>query len=271
MVILIGADPEVFVKQNGQVVSGYGLIPGTKDKPHPVVNGAVQVDGMALEFNIDPAGSSKEFVSNIISVLSTLRDMVPKHELVLEAVAKFDRKYLDKQPKDAVRLGCDPDYNAYTVKRNSLPDQTKPFRTAAGHIHIGWTKDVDVYNPLHIKDCVKAVKNLDIMLGVPSVLFDDQTERRELYGKAGAFRPKPYGVEYRVLSNKWLQSVKLMEFVYSIAFSTINNMFNGDDLTQLVDNAAECINTSNTELAKHIIKTVGMEPDYVLELGRCTA
>ena len=270
MTVLIGADPEVFVKQNGQIVSGYGLIPGTKEQPYPVPKGAIQVDGMALEFNIVPAETSVEFVSNITSVLEILKKMVPDHELVLEAVAKFDKSYLDKQPKDAVRLGCDPDYNAYTERRNKSPDQRKLFRTAAGHIHIGWTNDIDIYDPEHIQTCIKAVKNLDIMLGVPSVLFDNQTERRELYGKAGAFRPKPYGVEYRVLSNKWLQSIKLMEFVYTTTFKTINDLFNGKDLTQIVNNAVECIDNSNKELAAHIVKTMGMEPDYVLELGRCT-
>jgi hypothetical protein len=39
--------------------------------------------------------------------------------------------------------------------------------------------------------------------------------RRELYGKAGAFRPKPYGVEYRVLSNRWLNSEALIRWVYN--------------------------------------------------------
>ena len=270
MNILIGADPEVFVRQNGVVVSGYGLIPGTKNRPHPVPNGAVQVDGMALEFNITPAASSEEFVSNIVSVLSILRAMVPKHELVLEAVAKFDKKYLDKQPEDAVRLGCDPDFNAYKLRRNPPPDQRKPFRTAAGHVHIGWTKGIDIYDPRHIKDCAKIVKNLDIVLGVPSVIFDNQKERRELYGKAGAFRPKPYGVEYRVLSNKWLQSIELIKFIYSTTFKTVNNLFDGTDLTKIITYADECINTSNKKMAIRIIKTIGMEPNDVLELGRCS-
>ena len=267
MTILIGADPEVFVKQNGKVVSGHGLIPGTKDKPYPVKNGAVQVDGMALEFNIIPAKSSKEFVSNINSVLSALRAMVPEHELVLEAVAKFDRKYLEKQPEEAVRLGCDPDYNAYTVRRNSPPDSRKLFRTAAGHIHIGWTNDVDIFDPDHINNCVSVVRNLDITLGVPSVLFDDQIERRKLYGKAGAFRPKPYGVEYRVLSNKWLNSQRLMNFIYTTTLKTVSNLFNGEDLTDKIKDAEKCINTSNKKTASNIVRALGMEPNYVLQLG----
>ena len=267
MTILIGADPEVFVKRDGKIVSGYGLIPGTKDKPFPVKDGAVQVDGMALEFNIVPAASSKEFISNITSVLSTLKSMVPEHELVLEAVAKFDKKYLERQPREAVSLGCDPDYNAYTVRRNSPPDSRKLFRTAAGHIHIGWTNDVDVFDPEHINNCVNVVKNLDITLGVPSVLFDDQIERRKLYGKAGAFRPKPYGVEYRVLSNKWLTSPGLMDFVYTMTLKTINSLFNGEDLTNKIKDAEKCINTSNRKIASHIVKVLGMEPDYVLQLG----
>lgn len=53
----IGADPEVFVGREGQFFSAHGLVPGNKRRPHKVDRGAVQVDGMALEFNIDPASS----------------------------------------------------------------------------------------------------------------------------------------------------------------------------------------------------------------------
>ena len=55
--ILVGCDPEVFVKQNGVFKSAFGLIKGDKKNPQKIRNGAVQVDGMALEFNIDPAAS----------------------------------------------------------------------------------------------------------------------------------------------------------------------------------------------------------------------
>ena len=59
MNILIGADPELFVMKNGKFHSADDLIPGSKDEPYPVENGAVKVDGMALEFNIRPALDEK--------------------------------------------------------------------------------------------------------------------------------------------------------------------------------------------------------------------
>ncbi len=46
-----------------QVTASGLVIPDTaKEKPFPVTNGAVQVDGMALEYNIDPASTVEEFV-----------------------------------------------------------------------------------------------------------------------------------------------------------------------------------------------------------------
>jgi hypothetical protein len=48
-----------------------------------------------------------------------------------------------------------------------------------------------------------------------------------MYGAAGAFRPKPYGVEYRVLSNAWLQSEELMAWVYRTTTKAITDLFEG--------------------------------------------
>jgi hypothetical protein len=63
-------------------------------------------------------------------------------------------------------------------------------------------------------ECRAVVQALDLYLGLPSLLLDGDEDRRLLYGKAGAFRPKSYGVEYRVLSNFWVLNPELREYVF---------------------------------------------------------
>ena len=218
---LIGADPEFFVKRDGVPVSAHGLIEGTKDAPKKVRNGAVQVDGMALEFNIDPAGSFVEFEENMVSVLSQIKAMVPGYEAMIEPIAEFGAEYIKKQPKEARELGCSPDYNAYTKRENPRPNVDAPFRTASGHIHIGWTKDVDPMDEGHFEACCTLTKALDIWLGIPSLVWDADDRRRSLYGAAGAFRPKPYGMEYRVLSNKWIDHPQAPHLRKAVYYNTI--------------------------------------------------
>lgn len=215
MELLVGADPEIFLRNAAGFQSGYNVIPGTKKAPHPVKDGAVQVDGMAVEFNIDPAGSEKDFLHNVQSVLHTLRQMVPQeYELDISPVAEFTEEIMAMQPEEAKRLGCDPDFNAYTAAANPAPDQHPTMRTAAGHVHLGWCKDRDVQDHKHVMSCCELVKQLDAFLGLPSVILDPDKKRKQMYGKAGAFRPKPYGLEYRVMSNFWVKDEKLMKLVY---------------------------------------------------------
>lgn len=227
MIIKVGADPEVFVKQKGLFRSAHGLIPGTKQNPFPVEGGAVQVDGMALEFNIHPATSARGFSTNISTVMRQLEAMVPDYEIAITPVAKFSKKYLDLQPQEAKVLGCEPDFNAWTGEINPPPDADVNFRTAAGHVHIGWTQDEDITSTQHLHLCHTLVKHLDCYLGLPSRLFDPDEERRALYGRAGAFRPKSYGLEYRVLSNKWLEKTVLQEWVFRSVKNAIRSLKSG--------------------------------------------
>jgi len=226
----IGADPEVFVKYQGQLASAYGLIPGTKDTPFPVKDGAVQVDGMALEFNISPASTQKQFEKNLTSVLSQMTKMVPGYEMFIEPVADFGLDMIKKQPEEASQLGCSPDFNAYTGKPNPAPAVNTPFRTASGHIHIGWRTDpVDPYETTHMEACVALVKALDLYVGttlcVLDARYDPGKRRQSLYGRAGAFRPKSYGLEYRVPSNIWIKSAKTRAFVFGNTIEAIKATF----------------------------------------------
>lgn len=253
----IGADPEFFLKRAGELVSAYGLVAGTKKNPLKVPLGAVQVDGMALEFNIDPAEDFKDFEKNITSVMDTLSKMVPGYEIFVNPVANFGESVIEAQPEEAKMLGCDPDFNAYTGELNPIPDAKMPFRTASGHIHIGWTDDpVDVNDASHFEACRYLTKWLDLYLAVPSLLWDDGdgAVRRKLYGKAGAFRPKPYGMEYRVLSNRWIDDPVRRKLVFSNTVEAIHMCFgryneidkitaNGMSIPQIIDGDTESEST----------------------------
>lgn len=263
--ILLGADPELFMRNpnNGAFVSAHGLVPGTKNKPHKVPFGAVQIDGTALEFNIDPAATVEEFVHNIQSVRKTISEFVPGYNVVAEPVATYDKEYFDWDvPGTAKELGCDPDYCGWNLEVNPRPEPgDRPVRTAAGHIHIGWTEGADVYGEDHFKQCARIARQMDYYLGIHSLFWDADPVRRTLYGKAAAFRPKPYGVEYRTLSNRWLTSEALIRWVYNqtqFAMSRAEEDVWADEIWG--DTARTIINNNVLNWKDHYQIELGVEP-----------
>lgn len=235
MYITVGCDPEVFVrnKKTKQYVSAHGLVPGTKRDPFPVPQGAIQVDGMALEFNTEPCGDAKTFYNIVSNVLRSLKvrlnEKNPDLEVSLTPSVVFDRDIFDAAPDEAKMLGCEPDYNAWTGGINPRPDPSEnpTLRTASGHVHIGWLSNPtpDPFSESHFEDCCILGRQLDYYLGMPSLLWDPDPTRRKLYGNLGAFRPKPYGIEYRVPSNQWLKSRELTQFVWNAAYTAVHHLF----------------------------------------------
>ena len=209
----IGADPELFLEDaTDALVSAIGKFGGHKYEPKPMGIGegfAVQEDNVAVEYNIPPATTAKEFRENILKAMQYLNEQAKRYELhfSLKSAASFPEEQL-KHPQ-ALEFGCDPDFNAWTNKVNPRPKcNDKTLRSAGGHIHIG-------YEFPNLLAKVNLIKYLDLFLAVPSVLLDEGTRRRELYGEPGAFRPTPYGVEYRVLSNFWIFKPELIDWVYN--------------------------------------------------------
>lgn len=267
----IGCDPEVFVTRNGKPVSAFGLVKGDKKTPQKVDRGAVQVDGMALEFNTDPlrigVAGGEEFSRQVLAVKDTLTRMVKDVDPTLSlsdiSTADFDKEYLDSQPDEAKELGCDPDYNAYTKTLNNAPDGSVLFRSAGGHVHVGWGADIPVDNPDHIEICANLVKVLDVFLGIPSLLLDGDVRRRQLYGQAGAMRPKPYGVEYRTLSNFWIKNATLRAGIHTGVQTAISLLLqNNGDAEKIVrgcvpggsETVRDIINTNNHKKAYELFR-----------------
>ena len=228
----IGVDPEIFITEDGKAVSAHGLIPGDKKAPHPIPGGGIQVDGTAVEFNTDPVPLT-DFVSfnkNIVKVMGGLEKEVKKagnYSFNISPVQEYSQEYLDSLPDSAKELGCDPDYCAYTLEPNPVPDGKRAFRTGAGHIHFGWGADIPTDNKEHHEICASFVKMLDATVGLFMITIDRDPRRRELYGKAGAYRAKPYGVEYRFPSNVWLRDKSTRIITHLLMQSAVNYMLSG--------------------------------------------
>jgi hypothetical protein len=225
--ITMGADPEFFLMKDDKYVSSHGIVPGTKRAPYPLPSGAVQLDGTATEFNIKPAKSADEFASNIGAVLAELRSFVPDNYLFkFTPSVQYDKHYFDTIPPSCKELGCDPDFSAYTSKENPKPNtRGGTLRTGAGHLHIGWGTDMG--GTSHMWDCCQIVQQLDNFFRYYERVWDQDTTRRTLYGKPGAFRPKAYGVEYRVLSNAWLNHPKMWPWLFKSCEFVFDRMLEG--------------------------------------------
>ena len=249
--VTIGADPEVFLCNNkGLVMPACGLIGGTKAHPVPVEGGALQEDNVMAEFNVNPSSQAESFVNNINLVYS---EIVRKAEQVgLEvsplASARFPMFILAEHPQ-AMEFGCEPDFNAYTLSENKSPSTASTLRTCAGHVHLGFEVETDDY----MGTCGSVVEYLDWIVGLWTVLEDTDTTRRERYGKAGAFRPKPYGLEYRVPSNFWLQSDKLKRAMF-YRVQHAYAMAQAGTKVPNVDSVITAINTHDTEACIALLK-----------------
>jgi hypothetical protein len=100
---------------------------------------------------------------------------------------------------------------------------------------------------------------MDLFLGVPSTVMDKGTLRRQLYGKAGSFRQKPYGCEYRTLSNFWIFNPDLIKWVYDQTEKAISFVNSGKTLSDEDGHLIqECINNNSGEAYEYLSKTHGL-------------
>jgi len=261
-----GCDPEIFVKnKEGDVCSAIGLFGGTKEKPRPIKSlgegFAVQEDNVLVEFNIPPAKSGKEFAESVQKTVDVLTRRALRHGLSFTQGSAFSLKPEYLQDPKALVFGCEPDYNAYTTQANPAPKSPDAcLRSAGGHVAFGvelnadrgkwWKETLQYQRTAPTWGCI-VIKKLDYLLGIPSILLDDGELRKQLYGKAGAFRAKPFGVEYRTLSNFWIFNPKLAEAMIEHV-KTVNFYTMGMELTE---NCVEmAINTNNKECAAWTIE-----------------
>jgi hypothetical protein len=250
--VTLGADPEVFLKDvEGKVVPSYRFIKGTKSKPERVskdIKGlAIQYDNVSAEYCIPACANLEEWLKHHNFMLDYIRETIAEpNGLFVHAVPSVYIEPETTLDEIAMEAGCEPDFDVYYNAPNSKPDITETLlRSGGGHIHIGYENpSIQVNNEL--------IKAMDLFLGVPSVLLDKDIERKQLYGKAGCFRYKKYGVEYRSLSNFWLQDNGLIAWAWQATMEAIDFVNNNGIITN-EEQIVEAINKYDRNLAIEIL------------------
>lgn len=247
----LGADPEFFIElPDGQMKAITGLIGGTKKNPLAIDDHGdfkIQEDNVAAEYNIPPSYTKEQFIQHILWPQKYIAQLLgtDKFTISKKASASFPQNEL-RDPRTQ-EFGCDPDFDIWALDVNQKPHcEDKTFRTCGGHIHIGLEDQSN-------ENIIRVIRNMDHYLGVWSVLVDQDSKRRQLYGKAGCFRPQQHGVEYRTLSNFWIFSPETISEVWDRTQAACND----DNIEHQSTLIQDIINNGNTDAARKYLRTHG--------------
>lgn len=281
--IYLGADPEFFIASpRGKILNSDMFFPH-KDSPKVInlempqfAKGKLYFDGIQAEFGFSPAICRVYIIMAIKKIFKAAKEIINRNKIVLKPSVKVSKEILSVAHPDARIFGCMPDYNAYTLTVNTpeMNAERHPYRYAGGHIHLGL-----IYNKNETlrykrqktilqdeREHLDWVKSLDFFVNLLTLPLDNSPaarRRRSKYGKAGCFRPTPYGVEYRSLSCWWLKSPIYTSLVFGLARlatayvyrkGAYKRLLKALDITE--EDVQNAINESDVVFAKEVWKSV---------------
>ena len=241
----MGADPEMFIFAGRKLLPAYEFLPSKMAS-----ESTIYWDGFQAEWKY----SGGEFCLNLFvhdtqhqlkRLLRYARKYNEKATLSLQNVVAIPQALLKSAPEQYVALGCEPSFNAYGSKPDSMDNPRKlKIRVAGGHMHFGgWSRAMGSASFVH------TIKVLDSIVGIWAVGAAQNIDvplRRKYYGLAGEYRLPKYqysrGLEYRTLSNFWLCHPRIMQITFEIARCAIN--------------LARCKNLSWVSTKEEVIRTI---------------
>jgi hypothetical protein len=208
----LGADPEAGLYNSYAdegFISAVGLVEGTKDEPFDFGDGTfMHRDNVLVEAGWEPASDPSLFVAYSRAAYRNIEAYVSEQEdntmLWIGDAMEYRSSQLDCE--EARNFGCEPDYDAYTGgKMRKSPGKKitdSMWRSAGGHIHLGGDFNCPPFVVALFADIGIGLKGVaQNQLMSPSSY--GRSTRVSHYGKAGIFREKPYGIEYRTPNNEW--------------------------------------------------------------------
>lgn len=196
--LLIGMDAEFFVRNPKGYVAASRVIPGLKHEPFVLENGVCHPDGLSLEVGAPPAKTPEGMISNLFAVLEEVqRKYLTPNYCTLAYTQEVKVQDVQAVQPDDLLFGCGTEYDAYSQDMIKAVRQDNGDKRYSGfHIHLGFTKGQES-NYFTFKDMSRLVFELDALFRAHGL---HTLERRATqYGGFGAFRVKPYGIEYRMM------------------------------------------------------------------------
>jgi len=248
----IGSDIEFAVLLRGKPMSAEHVIRGTKHEPIRLPGGyLLSHDNVLAEVATPVAMDEDDFVSVVGQSLRMLGEACAGMELSGEAAVEFDDASLNTPT--AMEFGCDPDYDIWDLMENEPPIAIgNKWRSCGGHVHVGGRGAFKTQDGV-----VNLGRWMDAILGsTMTSLYDNTGERirRRLYGRSGCVRQKPYGVEYRTLSNAWPQTEASTRAVYRLTADSVLAMESGIRIEWFVDKdlLRNAINSADSRMASEL-------------------
>jgi len=133
-------------------------------------------------------------------------------------------------------FGCDPDFSGWHESMMIKHIDRSTMRVCGGHVSVSF-EDFDEDN----FDFNRFARLMDQELCIPLIEagIETDTRRRQMYGHPAAYRHKPWGIEYRTLSNQWIKSIEGVTMVFNGVDNAIEKYNNGEDASPVVKTIIE--------------------------------
>lgn len=201
--LMFGTDCEFFLEKDGKIVPASKYIPGEKHNPYPLEHGVCHPDGLSLEVGCPPAPTPEGMFANLFKVLAEVKEkFLDPNDIKISPLYKVAVADVDGAEAKDLEFGCGAELMAWNVSSSSLNykrpvGDTSKYRYSGFHIHLGFTEgNIESIDTAY--DCSRLVRVFDCALRKGG--FTPPMDRSEQYGGFGAFRIKPYGLEYRALA-----------------------------------------------------------------------
>jgi hypothetical protein len=206
-----------------------------------------------VEFNIPPAKNEDEFHNYIQEALGYIQSTLPPTlDIFAFPSARVDKAWLVTE--NARIFGCEPDFDAWKFgEQNPRPNGETNIRSCGAHLHVG-------YEHPNYELSMALIRAMDIHIGLPSIIQEPENERKSLYGKAGAFRSKTYGVEYRTVSNYYIRDPKLTKWAFNNTLQAVEFVNTGASVNMEEAEAIQAaINLNDKPLAQTMCDYFGVK------------